>query len=115
MLDFGRPSMKRASFPQWADVLSNSLLVQMSDLLYQKQSQLEKMAAERSAQHMAWEQQLAIARDDAEKSRRQDMCFESLNERLDNVCMYQFVSEPIDYMTKKSMISREGLSFKARR
>ena len=42
----------------------------MSDLLYQKQSQLEKMAAERSAQHLAWEQQLTLAKDDAEKSRR---------------------------------------------
>ena len=42
----------------------------MSDLLYQKQSQLEKMAADRSAQHMAWEQQLKQAREEAETSRR---------------------------------------------
>lgn len=44
-------------------------LVQMSDLLYQKQSQLEKMAAERSAQHMAYEQQLALARDETDSRR----------------------------------------------
>lgn len=42
----------------------------MSDILYQKQSQLERLAAERSAQHLAWEQQLALVRDDAEKVKR---------------------------------------------
>ena len=45
--------------------------VQVTDLLYQKQSQIEKMAAERSARQMAWERDLASVREDAERVKRQ--------------------------------------------
>lgn len=44
--------------------------MQVTELLYEKQSLLEKMAAERSAQQLAWEQQMASVRDDAERARR---------------------------------------------
>lgn len=42
----------------------------MTELLYEKQSLLERMAAERSAQQLAWEQQLSGLRDDAERVKR---------------------------------------------
>ena len=45
--------------------------LQVTDLLYQKQSQIEKMVAERSARQMAWERELASVREDAERVKRQ--------------------------------------------
>ena len=43
---------------------------QVTDLLYQKQSQIERVTAERSAQQMAWERELATARDSADRTQR---------------------------------------------
>ncbi len=45
-------------------------VVQVTDLLYQKQSQLERVMAERAAQQMTWERELATARDSAERTQR---------------------------------------------
>lgn len=49
--------------------------VQVTDLLYQKQSQVERVTAERAAQQMAWERELAAARDTAERTQRSAVIF----------------------------------------
>lgn len=47
--------------------------VQVTELLYLKQTQLEKMAADKAAHQLALERELAIARDEAERVRRCDV------------------------------------------
>ena len=42
----------------------------MTELLYTKQTHLERMAAEKAAQQLAHERQLAQAKDDAERVKR---------------------------------------------
>ena len=44
--------------------------MQVTDLLYSKQAQLEEMAATRSVQQMAFERELAAARSEIERSAR---------------------------------------------
>ena len=44
--------------------------LQVTDLLYEKQSLLERLSAERSAQQLSFEQQLGSLRTDAEKGKR---------------------------------------------
>ena len=44
--------------------------MQVTELLYIKQTQLERMAAEKAAQKLAHEHQLFQARDDAERIKR---------------------------------------------
>lgn len=47
--------------------------LQVTELLYLKQTQLEKMAADKAAQQLALEREVALARDEAERVRRCDM------------------------------------------
>ena len=44
--------------------------LQVTELLYTKQTQLERMAAEKAAQQLAHERQVAQAKDDAERVKR---------------------------------------------
>lgn len=50
-------------------------MVQVTELLYTKQTQLERMAAEKAAQQLAHEREVAHAKDDAERVKRQDHAF----------------------------------------
>lgn len=43
---------------------------QVTELLYTKQTQLERLAAEKAAQQLAHERQIAHAKDDAERVKR---------------------------------------------
>ena len=44
--------------------------LQVTELLYTKQTQLERMAGEKAAQQLAHERQIAQAKDDAERVKR---------------------------------------------
>ena len=44
--------------------------VQVTDLLYQKHTQLERMAAEKAAQQLTMEREIATAREYAERNHR---------------------------------------------
>ena len=44
--------------------------IQVSELLYLKQTQLERLAGEKAAQQLALERELAIARDEAQRAHR---------------------------------------------
>lgn len=64
--------MEFAWFYPCATIKSVVLLfaMQVTELLYVKQTQLERLAAEKAAQQLAHEHQLAQARDDAERVKR---------------------------------------------
>ncbi len=47
-----------------------SACVQVTDLLYQKHTQLERMAAEKAAQRLTMEREIATAREYAERNHR---------------------------------------------
>ena len=44
--------------------------MQVTELLYTKQTQLERMAAEKAAQQLAHEREVAHAKDDAERVKK---------------------------------------------
>ena len=44
--------------------------MQVTELLYTKETQLERMAAEKATQQLAHERQIAQAKDDAERVKR---------------------------------------------
>jgi len=52
-------------------------MVQVTELLYTKQTQLERMAAEKAAQQLAHEREVAHAKDDAERVKRQEHAFKA--------------------------------------
>ena len=49
---------------------SRHVLAQVTELLYLKQTQLERMAAEKAAQQMALERELSVAREEAARVQR---------------------------------------------
>lgn len=56
-------------------MLSGLSVLQVTELLYTKQTQLERMAAEKAAQQLAHERQIAQAKDDVERVKRCGSCF----------------------------------------
>lgn len=60
--------MHRCNGRHKASTQNNEL--QVTELLYTKQTQLERMAAEKAAQQLAHEREVAHAKDDAERVKR---------------------------------------------
>ena len=52
------------------NALHQPACAQVTELLYLKQTQLERMAAEKAAQHMALERELSVAREEAARVQR---------------------------------------------
>lgn len=79
----------------WARFLVTATVIlpdamQVTELLYTKQTQLERLAAEKAAQQLAHERQLSQARDDAERVKRcAFMCWHS---KESSICMFPVIN-----------------------
>ena len=73
--------------------------MQVTELLYTKQTQLERMAAEKAAQQLAHEREIVLAKDDAERVKRQ----EPVRVLLHDLCVHNSLSSLIMHVLPASL------------